>query len=69
MITGHFKFRTVHTYILYCSYRALSVTRSHNIQPNKMHSMFSDMLYYNILLIKATCFDPSWDHHQGFVSK
>jgi hypothetical protein len=25
------------------------------------------ILYYNILLITPTCFDPLWDHHQEFT--
>jgi hypothetical protein len=26
-------------------------------------------LAYNILLVTPTGFDPSWHHHQGFISK
>jgi hypothetical protein len=37
--------------------------------PTKCTLSFPDILYYNILLITATCFDPLSDHHQGITLK
>jgi hypothetical protein len=35
----------------------------------KCTTFFTVILYYNILLITATCFDPLWDHHHRIISK
>jgi hypothetical protein len=43
------------------------ISKSHNIQSNRMHKLFPDILYF--LLVNPTCFDPSCGHHQGFISK
>jgi hypothetical protein len=37
--------------------------------PTKCTILHPNVLYYNILLVNPTCFDPSWDHHQGFIPK
>jgi hypothetical protein len=43
---------------------------NHNIQSNKMHYIVSKCFSVkNIWLVNATCFDPSWGHHKGFISE
>jgi hypothetical protein len=39
------------------------------LSPTKCTTLFPDILYYNITLNAATCFDPLWDHHQGITLK
>jgi hypothetical protein len=52
----------------YSSLRQI-ISRKHNMQSNKCTLLVSDILCCNILLINATCFDPSWGHDEGFISK
>jgi hypothetical protein len=37
--------------------------------PTKCTIFFPDILYYNVTLNTATCFDPLWYHHQGNTLK
>jgi hypothetical protein len=37
--------------------------------PTKCTILFPDILYFNITLNTATCFDPVWDRHQGVTLK
>jgi hypothetical protein len=39
------------------------------LSPTQCAILIPDILYYNVSLNTATCFDPSWDHHQGFTLK
>ena len=39
------------------------------LSPTKCTVLFPDILYYNITLITATCFDPPWNQNQGITLK
>jgi hypothetical protein len=69
---------------VYCSHRALYTVHTVHcilftpctvnnqlttLSPTQCTVLFTDILYYNNLLVNPTCFNPSWDHHQGITLK